>query len=124
MKVLFAILGFALLVSPAPRAQTHVPEDRFRPDQLKNIRVEMARESWLRGLREPPEIILEALDLQDGDLIADIGAGYGYHSALIAPRVAPHGAVFAQDISTESLNVIQMRKEKTGVTNIHPVLRG
>ncbi|MBF2015285.1 MAG: class I SAM-dependent methyltransferase [Rivularia sp. T60_A2020_040] len=80
---------------------------------------------WLerptREAQEQPSKIASALDLKDTDIVADIGAGTGYMSFRIAPRVSD-GKVFAVDIQPEMLDVINFYKKETNITNVEPIL--
>jgi ubiquinone/menaquinone biosynthesis C-methylase UbiE len=51
--------------------------------------------------------------------VADIGAGTGYLTFRVAPRV-PQGNVFAVDIQPEMLNMIRERIEERDVENVIP----
>jgi len=76
---------------------------------------------WLeRDEREDEERtnkLIRNLDLQPADVVADIGAGSGYHVFRIAPQLK-EGKVFAVDIQEEMLEVIREKKEKTGLENV------
>jgi precorrin-6B methylase 2 len=80
---------------------------------------------WLerpeRASEERPDIVLQAMELNPTDAVADIGAGTGYFTFRIAERV-PKGKVYAVDIQPEMLNFIKERMQKTQVTNIIPTL--
>ena len=80
---------------------------------------------WLerptRESQEEPSKIISALDLKDSDVVADIGAGTGYMSFRIAPRVLD-GKVFAVDIQPEMLDIIDFFKKETKIDNVEPIL--
>ena len=80
---------------------------------------------WLerptRESQEQPSKIVDALDLKDTDVVADIGAGTGYMSFRIAPKVSD-GKVFAVDIQPEMLDIIDFYKKRTKINNVEPVL--
>ncbi|NJM18797.1 MAG: class I SAM-dependent methyltransferase [Richelia sp. RM2_1_2] len=80
---------------------------------------------WLerptRETQEQPSKIASALDLKDTDIVADIGAGTGYMSFRIAPRVSD-GKVFAVDIQPEMLDIIKFYQKETNITNVEPIL--
>jgi len=82
---------------------------------------------WLdrpeRVREEEPEKLLAALELKDGLVVADVGAGSGYHTLRIAPRVAPRGKVLACDIQQEMLNLIAAKARKAQLANIE-LIRG
>jgi tRNA A58 N-methylase Trm61 len=69
---------------------------------------------WLeRSEREKEEnvsTLIKNMELQANEIIADIGAGSGYHAFRIAPLVEK-GLVYAVDIQAEMLSAIQNTKE-------------
>ena len=81
--------------------------------------------SWLdrpeRVKEEEPEKLLKALDVKPGMVVADVGAGSGYHAFRLAPLVGDKGKVIASDIQPEMLKLIQARAEKRKVTNVETV---
>jgi ubiquinone/menaquinone biosynthesis C-methylase UbiE len=66
--------------------------------------------------------ILDAMHLKPGMSVADIGAGSGLFSRLMAQRVAPGGMVFAVDISKNMIDHIGKVAEQEKITNLKPVL--
>ena len=80
---------------------------------------------WLerpsRESQEKPSKIVYALDLKDTDIVADIGAGTGYMSFRIAPKVLD-GKVFAVDIQPEMLDIIKFYQKETNINNVEPIL--
>lgn len=80
---------------------------------------------WLerpeREAEERTDLLLGSLDLEDNDVVADIGAGTGYFSFPIARRL-PQGRVLAVDIQQEMLDIIESRKKEAGTGNIEGVL--
>jgi SAM-dependent methyltransferase len=79
---------------------------------------------WLeRPEREKEEKTLKLinnLDLQPTDVVADIGAGSGYHVFRMAPQLAK-GKVYGVDIQQEMLDVMSARIEESGATNVELV---
>ncbi|MFT7436245.1 MAG: 2-polyprenyl-3-methyl-5-hydroxy-6-metoxy-1,4-benzoquinol methylase, partial [Psychromonas sp.] len=73
---------------------------------------------WLeRSNREEEENtakLLQNMNIQDSDNIADIGAGSGYHVFQMAPQ-ASKGMIYAVDIQMEMLAAIKERKEEKGI---------
>lgn len=66
--------------------------------------------------------IIDALDLKEGMTVADIGAGIGQFSFLIAERVGPKGKVYAEDIDEGMIGMLKYCVGKEGVKNVVPVL--
>ncbi len=80
---------------------------------------QVARETW-----QPPEQILDAIGVKPGMRVGEAGAGRGYFTFPLARRVGPGGAVFANDISSSSLDVIRERAASEGLKNIKAVMGG
>jgi len=81
---------------------------------------------WLerpeREAEEKPDLLLEALKLKAGDVVADIGAGTGYYSWRMAKDVGEKGLVYAVDIQQEMLDLIAKRMAERRITNVKGVL--
>ena len=81
---------------------------------------------WLeraeRVKEERPDLVLRALELKEGMVVADIGAGTGYYARRIAQRVGRSGSVLAVDIQPEMLKLLEREMAKHGVQNVKPVL--
>jgi ubiquinone/menaquinone biosynthesis C-methylase UbiE len=81
---------------------------------------------WLdrpeREKEENPTKLLEVLQIKEGDVVADIGAGSGYYTFRLAEKVGPKGKVIAEDIQKEMLDIIRDRMEKKKVSNVEPLL--
>jgi SAM-dependent methyltransferase len=81
--------------------------------------------TWLerdkREAEEAPSRLIEALNLAPDAVIADIGAGSGYHSLRIAPKL-PQGRVVAVDIQPEMLDFLTARAAERRISNITPQL--
>lgn len=71
---------------------------------------------------ERPEVVLAAMDLRPGMVVAEIGAGTGFFSRRLAKAVEPGGKVLANDIQPEMLELLAQRTEKAGIGNVVPVL--
>jgi len=80
---------------------------------------------WLerddREKEEAPTKAINALELKEDAVIADIGAGSGYYSFRISPKV-PKGKVLAVDIQPEMLEFLKKRSAELGITNVVPHL--
>lgn len=76
---------------------------------------------WLervaRGEEENPARAVELLKLKPDDIVADIGAGSGYYTFLLAQAV-PEGKVIAVDIQPEMLQFIDARRRDRQIENI------
>jgi ubiquinone/menaquinone biosynthesis C-methylase UbiE len=70
---------------------------------------------------EQPEKMLDALKIEKGATVADVGAGAGYHSVRMARRVGPKGTVLATDLQPEMLRMLERNAREARVTNIKPI---
>jgi ubiquinone/menaquinone biosynthesis C-methylase UbiE len=81
---------------------------------------------WLtrpeRIQEEEPDRMLAALDIQPGSVVADIGAGVGYHAWRLSRIVGPSGRVIAEDIQEEMLRMLKQNIEQRGLQNVDIVL--
>lgn len=81
--------------------------------------------NWLeRQNREKEENVsnlINNMNIKSNDIVADIGAGSGYHVFRIAP-LANQGFVFAVDIQSEMLMEIDKNKKSKNITNIETIL--
>jgi len=67
---------------------------------------------------QPPEIVLKAIELKEGMVIGEIGAGRGRYSVILAEAVGKKGLIYANDIDKEDLDYLDLRCERDGITNI------
>lgn len=82
---------------------------------------------WLerpeREEEERTDVLIDALALKPGEIVADIGAGSGYFSWRMARKVGASGKVYAVEIQQEMLDILManMRKRRVGAI-VEPVL--
>jgi len=87
---------------------------------MRNIRAEMFNRKASDPKNKPDEI-LEALELQQGQRVADIGAGGGYFSLRFAEAVGKDGRVFAVDTNPKFLEFIKDSAEEKKLNSIETV---
>jgi precorrin-6B methylase 2 len=80
---------------------------------------------WLerpsREAEEQPSRVIEALNLQPTDKVADIGAGSGYFTFPIAQKVS-QGLVYAVDVQPEMIDIIDFLAKESPDLPVLPVL--
>ncbi len=80
----------------------------------------LVRES--RQREEDCRLMLEALGVQPGQTVCDMGAGNGFYTLELARMVGPEGLVYAVDIQPQMLQMLSRRAAQEGLTNIRLVL--
>jgi protein-L-isoaspartate O-methyltransferase len=131
--VLIAVLsGLTSAQTPkgAPRYETRRDHDPdgigkfYMGREIAHVMGHLAA-GWLerpeREKEEHASKMHEALKLKPGLVVADIGAGSGYHTFPIAKLVGAKGKVYAVDIQPEMLAIVRHRIKLTGLTNVVPV---
>ena len=138
---LIAVLGLAPIAHaqnpPEPPPPPSRPADtgdvytRAEPSRDGTGKVYMGREiskvmghrgaAWLerpsRADNEQPAVLLDSMTLAPTDVVADIGAGTGYFTVRLAPKV-PQGRVFAVDIQPEMLDIMRRKIDKNDIDNV------
>ena len=114
------LLSAFLLFSPVAYAQqTAMPpksEDRPLKDRIASME-RAERDAW-----QKPDQVVKALDLKDGNVVADIGAGTGYFSRPLARAVAPDGSVYAVDVAADILAYLKERADRENLHNIKTIV--
>ena len=77
-----------------------------------------------RDVNRKPAELMALLELEPGDVVADVGAGSGYHSWHLSKAVGPTGEVWASEILMDSLEFMKLRlaEEPPPHPNIHLLL--
>ena len=138
MNSLSCLIGFCLALTlntsavfaqPSPNTERYSPVPTSADGIGKSF---MGREisavmgwqgaAWLerqeRDREERTDLLMEALMLKPGMVVADIGAGTGYLSRRMAPAVMPGGKVWAVDVQPEMISLLQAGAKRSGLTQI------
>ena len=131
----FALKALTLLA--IAQVQSHPPyvhREDHDPDGIgvfylgREIAQVMGHEAadWLdrpeREAEEAPSILVKHLELKPGMSVADIGAGSGYLSFIMAKAVGATGVVYAEDIQPEMLDIVREKSKQNGFKNVKPWL--
>jgi ubiquinone/menaquinone biosynthesis C-methylase UbiE len=81
---------------------------------------------WLdrpeREREEAPREAIKALAIKRGASIADVGAGSGYYTVLLARAVGERGRVYATDIQPEMLELTRRKVAREQLSNVEVIL--
>ncbi len=141
-SLFYLLISFSLAVNFSCQAQNKPkvadsPYTSKAPDYDGIGKVYMGREisfvmgfegrEWLeRQSREQEESIslaLENLPISSNSVVADIGAGSGYYTFRIAPKVT-EGKVYAVEIQDEAIKYLQDRTKELDFSNVIPIMGG
>ena len=127
------VVGVLALVVGAvtPAAAQHQHEQITPTAEKLNESFDTDSGQWVKGFESEGRAIfdkrfevLDALGLEPGMDVADIGAGSGLYSRLIAERVGPSGMVFAVDIAANLVNHITETADAMGLGNVRAIVGG
>jgi len=128
-EVLLATAAVSLVAGAAPlRAQDHGHGVTDTARRLNDSFADPDDEWAARLERDGREVgdnryaIVDQLGLRPGLDVADVGAGSGLFSRIMAPRVAPDGNVYAVDIAPNLVEHIAETAREEGLTNLHAQL--
>jgi len=110
IQTLFLISITLLLFSQDLFSQHH-DHDTKHPEDF--WRLEAERLYW-----QLPNQTLQAVGIKSGMKVADVGAGKGYFTIRLAHKVGNGGMVYASDIDSSGLNLINSFAAKEGLNNI------
>jgi ubiquinone/menaquinone biosynthesis C-methylase UbiE len=81
---------------------------------------------WLirpeRIQEEEPDRMLASLEIKKGSVVADVGAGVGYHVWRLSDIVGPTGKVIAEDIQDGMLQMLRRNISDRKLRNVDVVL--
>src|SRR5262245_63147690 len=75
------------------------------------------RDAWQR-----PDQIMDALQIGEGSVVADLGAGGGWFTVRLARQVGPNGRVYAEDIQPEMIQAMDRRIVRENLRNVQTQL--
>ncbi|UCG28080.1 MAG: class I SAM-dependent methyltransferase [Bacteroidales bacterium] len=72
--------------------------------------------------RQPPDKVLNAIGVQAGMKVGEIGAGQGRYVVHVSKRVGPSGSVYASDIDKKKTDYLKKRCRRDSLKNVYPIL--
>ncbi len=116
---LIVFLGSGLLAAQDRKPRDHDQMHRLHSDPKAYIAM---LEDPERDAYQKPEEVIRALEIEPGEVIADIGAGSGYFAFRLAAATGVEGRVFAVDISPDMILHMNRRIRDHGVSNVTTML--
>ncbi|MDF1826309.1 MAG: methyltransferase domain-containing protein [Verrucomicrobiales bacterium] len=122
MKFISTALLCSLLISVVAQEESVNPgiNDNFKnPDPSTFVE---RFEAEGREVYDNQKTIVKQLDLKPGMSVADVGAGTGLFTRLLAPEVGPAGKVYAVDIAGAFVNHTVMSSHARGLKQVEGVV--
>jgi protein-L-isoaspartate(D-aspartate) O-methyltransferase len=124
-----SLLNRGYIVSPAvEEAMRRVPREEFVPARLKNdAYVDTPLPIGAGQTISAPHmvaIMVEKLSLEQGMKVLEVGAGSGYHAAVVAEAVAPDGHVFSIERIEPLARFAEDNLKRTGYGDFVTVIVG
>lgn len=83
---------------------------------------QFAYEGFGRDEWQHPDRVIEALAIEPGLQIADLGSGSGYFTFDLAAATGPEGIVYAVDVDPDMIELVDELKTEKRVANVTTVL--
>jgi len=77
----------------------------------------LSRDEW-----QQPQRVIQSLQILPGATIADLGAGSGYFTFLLAQAAGPTGKVYAVDIDNDMTELVARKAKEQGLQNVEVIL--
>lgn len=81
-----------------------------------------AYEGFNRDQWQQQDRVIESLQIQPGERVADLGSGSGYFIPALAKAVGPAGRVYAVDVDKEMNEIVAERARREGLNNVEVIL--
>ena len=112
---IFVVGGILVIALAAGPASMHAQM------QSGILEPENANEARLNRL-QPPDQVMDAVGVEPGMVVAEIGAGRGRYVVQLAVRVGEQGKVYAEDIDGAALQHCENRCRRWGLENVETIL--
>jgi SAM-dependent methyltransferase len=112
LRLSIALLAMFGSLSIAGQQPPHRPGRIFSPTDIGLLEAP-DREAW-----QKPDQVMDSLQIAEGSVAADLGAGGGWFTIRLARRVGPNGTVYAEDIQRLMIEAIDRRVQREGLTNV------
>ncbi len=116
-----AVFLFLQTVLTAQERPTRTMEEMHRLHQDSKAYISFLEDPKRDEYQKPNEVIA-ALNLREGEVIGDIGAGSGYFSFRFAHHVGEKGRVYAVDINPDMIVYMNRRIRELNLKNVMTVL--
>jgi len=115
MRTALALAAAVCLLDPMTAVARQQHPRLFPPERLAELEGP-DRDAWQR-----PDQIMDALQIGEGSIVADLGAGGGWFTVRLARQVGPNGHVYAEDVQPQMIQAINRRMTREQLRNVTTV---
>ncbi len=122
------LLFLALILQPFAAVAIRAQEESVKPGINESYQKAPVEQAVKRFETESREVfrqrakIVDACRLKPGMAVADVGAGTGLFTRLLAPEVGPQGKVYAVDITKKFIEHIEQTCKEADIKNVQCVV--
>ena len=123
MKRVISLIALLAVPFSAPS------QDTIKPDHHQMHQLHGDSKAYIGMLEDPkrdayqkPHEVLTALEIKQGEVIADVGAGSGYFTFRLAHHVGDTGKVYAIDVSPDMILHLNRRIRDLKASNVSSIL--
>lgn len=117
LTAVIPIAVFIVILTACPRlAPKHGIRNDTRGEDLQgyvNAELDPGRDAW-----QKPDEVIDALRIESGQTVADIGAGAGYFTPRLAQAVGPQGMVYATETQADLVLLLIKKTTEAGLANV------
>ena len=123
MRLLLTLIGLGLAQAVATAQSSALSSTQEMHRLHQDSKAYIAHlDAPMREAYQKPEEVIKALNIKQGEVIADIGAGSGYFTARLARPVGEKGRVYAVDINPDLIVHLNRRIRDLNLRNVVTVL--
>lgn len=115
ISIILVVFSLSFLQGCVSSSKKHEPASQQRFDNIEfwvKVFEDPARDSW----QKPAEII-KAMNIKNGDVVADLGAGTGYFTRRLAVAVSPEGKALGLEVEPSMVQYMKEDAEKFHLKN-------
>jgi arsenite methyltransferase len=123
MRIILTLAGFVLGQALAIAQNSALSSTQEMNRLHRDSKAYIARlEDPMRDAYQKPQEVIKALNIKEGEVIADIGAGSGYFTVCLARPVGEKGRIYAVDVSPDMIVHLNRRVRDLKLRNVVTIL--
>jgi arsenite methyltransferase len=123
MRIIAVLTVMLACQAPAPAQNTLLTSTKEMRRVQQDSKAYIARlEDPARDAYQKPAEVVRALNIKEGEVIADLGAGSGYFTFRLAEAVGKTGRVYAVDVNPDMIRHLNRRVRDTRTGNVVTIL--